>query len=55
MMLAFFILSLERDKNDLKKRNDFLNLPHHSLTNIKENGKNKIINRTESFERKVPV
>ena len=25
------------------------------LTNIKENGKNKIINRTESFERKVPV
>ena len=30
------------DKNDLKKRNDFLNLPHHSLTNIKENGKNKI-------------
>ena len=35
--------------------NDLLYLPHHSLTNIKQNGKNKIISRTDNFERKVSV
>mgnify|MGYP006364930237 FL=1 len=42
-------------KKYLNKRNVLVYLPLHSLTNIKQNGKSKIISRTESYEGKASV
>lgn len=48
-------LSKKISKKYLNKRNVLVYLPLHSLTNIKHNGKSKIISRTESYEGKASV